>query len=88
MGKVSINKKRHILKALSWNLLAMTTTYVVLSYLPPYFGFAPLDKSSVGWLVILDRFAKLIFYYVHERAWFASKVTVASSKATTVTGRG
>ena len=79
MGKVSINKKRHILKALSWNLLAMTTTYVVLSYLPPYFGFAPLDKSSVGWLVILDRFAKLVFNYVHERAWFASNFGVIKS---------
>ena len=37
----------------------MTTTFFVLSYLPPYFGFEPLDKSSVGWLVALDRVAKL-----------------------------
>ena len=70
MSKVKINKTRHILKAITWNLLAMTTTFVVLSYLPPYFGFEPLDKSQVGWLVILDRVAKLIFYYFHERIWF------------------
>ena len=62
MSKVKINRKRHILKAITWNLLAMTTTFIVLSYLPPYFGFEPIDKSSVGWLVILDRVAKLIFY--------------------------
>ena len=64
MSKVKINRKRHIFKAITWNLLAMTTTFVVLSYLPPYFGFEPIDKSSVGWLVILDRVAKLIFYYL------------------------
>lgn len=71
-NKSKINRKRHILKAITWNLLAMTTTFFVLSYLPPFFGFEALDKSSVGWLVILDRILKLIFYYLHERAWFAS----------------
>ena len=35
------------------------TTFFVLSYLPPYFGFEPIDKSSVGWLVILDRVVKI-----------------------------
>ena len=79
MSKVKINRKRHILKAITWNLLAMTTTFVVLSYLPPYFGFEPIDKSSVGWLVILDRVAKLIFYYLHERAWFSSNLGVVKT---------
>ena len=72
MSKVKISKRRHLIKAISWNLLAMTTTFLALSYLPPYFGFESLDKSQVGWLVILDRVAKLIFYYFHERAWFSS----------------
>ena len=60
------------MKAISWNLLAMLTTYIILSYLPPFFDLEPLDKSTVGGLVILDRIAKLVFYYMHERAWFAS----------------
>ena len=76
MSKVKINKTRHILKAITWNLLAMTTTFVVLSYLPQFFGLKPLDKSSVGWLVILDRVLKLLFYYFHERAWFVSNLGV------------
>ena len=76
MSKVKINKTRHILKAITWNLLAMTTTFVVLSYLPQFFGLKPLDKSSVGWLVILDRVLKLLFYYFHERVWFASNLGV------------
>ena len=72
LNKVKISKKRHIIKAISWNLLAMATTAFVLTYLPPKFGFQPLDKESVGWLVFVDRIAKLILYYGHERAWFTS----------------
>ena len=78
--KVKINRTRHIFKAITWNLLAMTITFFVLSYLPPFFGFEALDKSSVGWLVILDRIVKLIFYYFHERAWFASNLGVIKPK--------
>ena len=78
--KVKLNRRRHILKAITWNLLAMTTTFFVLSYLPPFFGFEALDKSSVGWLVILDRIVKLIFYYFHERVWFASNLGVIKPK--------
>jgi len=80
MNKVTIRKRRHFFKAITWNLLAMTTTFFILSYLPPYFGFEPIDKSSVGWLVALDRVAKLIFYYFHERTWFASNWGIIKPK--------
>ena len=79
-GKVTISRRRHFFKAITWNLLAMTTTFFILSYLPPYFGFEPIDKSSVGWLVALDRVAKLMFYYLHERTWFASNWGIIKPK--------
>ncbi len=72
MNKVDMNRKRHILKAITWNLLAMTTTYIVLTELPPIFELTPISKSGAGFLVALDRVVKLLFYYFHERAWFAS----------------
>ena len=72
MNKVNIDKKRHIIKAISWNLLAMTTTYLVLTILPPFFGLQGISKEGAGFLTILDRVIKLILYYGHERAWFAS----------------
>lgn len=72
MNKVKINRKRHIFKALTWNLLAMTTTYIVLTELPPLLDLKAISKEGAGFLVALDRVAKLIFYYFHERAWFAS----------------
>ena len=48
MNKVSINRKRHVLKAITWNLLAMTTTYFVLTLLPPYFGLEGISKEGAG----------------------------------------
>ena len=71
-NKVIIDRKRHIYKALTWNLLAMTTTYLVLTILPPYFGLTGISKEGAGFLVVVDRLLKLIFYYGHERAWFSS----------------
>jgi len=72
MSKVNIDKKKHLIKAISWNLLAMTTTYLVLTILPPYFGLEGISKEGAGFLTIVDRVIKLILYYGHERAWFLS----------------
>ena len=76
MSKISNDRKRHILKAISWNLLAMTTTYLVLTLLPPFFGLPGISKEGAGFLTILDRIIKLIFYYGHERVWFSSNFGV------------
>ena len=76
MTKVSINRRRHVLKAITWNLLAMTTTYLVLTLLPPFFGLQVISKEGAGFLTIVDRVIKLIFYYGHERLWFTSNYGV------------
>ena len=76
MSKVSIDRKRHVLKAITWNLLAMTTTYLVLILLPPFFGLQGISKEGAGFLTILDRIIKLVFYYGHERVWFSSNFGV------------
>lgn len=76
MSKVSIDRKRHVLKAITWNLLAMTTTYLVLRLLPPFFGLEGISKEGAGFLTILDRIIKLVFYYGHERVWFSSNFGV------------
>ena len=76
MTKVSIDRRRHVFKAITWNLLAMTTTYLVLTLLPPFFGLQGISKEGAGFLTIVDRVIKLIFYYGHERLWFASNYGV------------
>ena len=34
MSKLKISRRRHLIKAISWNTLAMITTYIVLTELP------------------------------------------------------
>ena len=66
-------KRKHLFKAITWNLLAMVTTYIVLMMLPPFFDLEGVSKKGAGFLVAIDRVLKLIFYYGHERAWFLAK---------------
>ena len=79
MQKIKIDKKRHVLKALTWNFLAMSITYLVLTELRPFFNLEPISKEGAGFLVVLDRVVKLISYYFHERAWFSSNFGVKKS---------
>ena len=66
-------KRKHLFKAITWNLLAMTTTYIALTMLPPLFDLEGISKKGAGFLVAEDRVLKLIFCYVHERVWFSFK---------------
>ena len=61
----SIDKKRHIIKAVTWSLLASATTFLV----GKAFG---LENDKALMIVAIDRVLKFVFYYLHERAWFAS----------------
>lgn len=57
------NNKRHILKTLSWRMIATTTT-IIISYL--------LTNNIVIGLGIgaVEFFVKMVLYYAHERFWF------------------
>ena len=59
-NKVKINRKRHIIKAVTWNVLAMATTYLVLTILPPYFGLEGISKEGE----IADNMVCLFFFFM------------------------
>ena len=73
MKKNMSTKTKHLFKAITWNLLAMATTYIVLTMLPPSFDLEGISKKGAGFLVAVDRMLKLIFYYGHERVWVSVK---------------
>lgn len=73
MSKVKIDKKRHIIKAVTWSLLASATTFLV----GKAFG---LENDKALMIVAIDRVLKFVFYYLHERAWFASNWGVIKSE--------
>ena len=60
--KAKEDKKRSLLKALSWRCLATATTFIISFIVTGSFAFA----ASIG---VLEVISKIILYYFHERAW-------------------
>jgi uncharacterized membrane protein len=56
------NRKRSILKTLSWRTIATITTTIIAFALTGQFKLA----LSIG---VIELFTKLFLYYIHERAW-------------------
>lgn len=55
-------RERSIIKALTWRVIATSTT-MILAYA------ATGDMKIAGAIGAADVVIKLFFYYVHERAW-------------------
>lgn len=61
-----VNKKRHILKALTWRLIASLTTFLI--------GWIATGDIRAGLSIgVFDFSIKLVLYYIHERVWYKSK---------------
>jgi uncharacterized membrane protein len=61
-----VNKKRHILKALTWRFIASLTTFLI--------GWIATGDIRSGLSIgVFDFSIKLILYYIHERVWYKSK---------------
>ena len=63
--KKNINRKRHIVKTLTWRLIGTLDT-MLLGWL---ISGDPLIGLKIGFL---ELFTKMIFYYIHERVWYRS----------------
>jgi len=56
------SKRRSIIKAITWRILALLITILV--------SFAILGSWSVSIAIgILSNFLKTLLYYIHERLW-------------------
>ena len=61
-----VNKKRHILKSLTWRLIASITTVLI--------GWSATGDITAGLSIGgFDFTIKLLLYYLHERVWYKSK---------------
>lgn len=57
------NKKRHILKTISWRIIATLTT-IIISYIIT-------SNIHIGLGIGITEFiVKMILYYSHERFWY------------------
>ena len=62
---MSVARKRHILKALTWRVVATFTTGFLTWIVSGSLEFG----LKVG---VLDVVIKLVLYYAHERVWYRS----------------
>lgn len=62
---------RSLLKAISWRIIASATTFLITFVIFRSLSNKTLDETlqTAGAITGVDFFAKLLFYYLHERAW-------------------
>ena len=65
MGKVKINRRRHVAKTITWRVIGTLDT-MALGWLV---SGDPMIGLKVGGLELIT---KMALYYFHERAWYAS----------------
>jgi len=64
-----ISKKRHILKAITWRIIASATTFII-AYL--FFKDDPHATEKATGVAITESVIKMGLYYFHERVWYKS----------------
>lgn len=73
------SRKRHILKSITWRVLASTTTFVIAFM---FFKDDPHATEKATGVAITESIIKMGLYYFHERVWFKSNfgLTVRKSR--------
>jgi uncharacterized membrane protein len=59
------NKKRSLVKTLTWRIIASTDTLILATLISQ-------DLETGAKIAILEFFTKMILYYLHERGWSKS----------------
>lgn len=71
--KTKLNMKssyRHLLKTITWRFTASITTFFIAMFI---FRDDPNAMEKATGIAIVEIFLKMLFYYLHERAWHTSK---------------
>ena len=67
-----IKPKRHLLKAITWRIVASLTTFLI--------GWVVTGNLDFGMTIgIADVFIKIGLYYLHERVWYHSRFGVVDA---------
>ena len=67
--KPEISRKRHIVKTITWRIIASATTFL-LAWL--FFQDDEKAVKKAAEVAIAESVIKMVFYYFHERAWYNS----------------
>ena len=73
MDKVKLNRRRHIVKTLTWRVIASLDTLLIAWLISE-------DIKIGASIASLEVLTKMVLYYFHERAWYASNWGVIKPK--------
>lgn len=70
-NRVKESPLRSLLKAISWRVIASLTTFLISFVIFRSLTDKSIDETleTAGAITGVDFFAKLLFYYLHERMW-------------------
>lgn len=68
---------RHLLKTVTWRVLASATTFAIAYLIFKNDEFAIQKASGIA---VAEVFLKMILYYVHERIWYRQDLDLDSRK--------
>lgn len=61
---------RHLLKTITWRFTASLTTFLIAYFI---FKEDPNAMEKATGIALVEIILKMLFYYLHERAWHTSK---------------
>ncbi|WP_425391442.1 DUF2061 domain-containing protein [Ekhidna sp.] len=61
---------RHLFKTITWRVIASLTTFVIAFLI---FKEDPLAVEKATSIALIESILKMLFYYLHERAWHSTK---------------
>lgn len=61
---------RHLFKTITWRVIASITTFIIAFTI---FREDPSAIEKATGIALIESVLKMLFYYIHERAWHTSK---------------
>ena len=69
--KINVSSNvRHVFKTVTWRVIASITTFLLALF---FFNDNPEAMEKATWIALIETALKMLFYYLHERAWHLSK---------------
>ena len=67
--KAEVSRKRHIIKTITWRIIASGTTFVLALF---FFHDDEKAIEKATGIAAAESAIKMVFYYFHERVWYNS----------------
>ena len=67
--KAEVSRKRHIIKTITWRIIASGTTFVLALF---FFHDDEKAVEKATGIAVAESAIKMVFYYFHERVWYNS----------------